>query len=210
MTALTALRTQIIAKIPEANDLLIDRTLIEVAREFCEYTRAWRTYVAVTVNADTLNVVLTPPTDGEMVDIVTCERNGEDILKRTHEQIKALIPKWRTAAGEPKYVTIGDELNELLFSPVTQTELTDVEARIAWKPALSATTLADKLVSKYSDELVNGALGRLFLDPDVPWGDNARAAYYTELYDDQKDHAKVKVTAGDMTGVVRNIRYGGL
>ena len=210
MATLASLRNRVIAKVPEANDLLIDRTIIEIIRDFCEYTRAWRSYVAITVNAATLEVVLTPPADAEMVDIVSCERNGQDILKRTPEQIKQLVPKWRTAVGEPKYVTIGDDLDELWFCPTSPIELTDVEARIAWKPLQSATTVPDKLVSKYSEEIINGTVGRLMIEPDTPWADTARGGYYIELYDDQKDAAKVKVTAGDMTGVVRNVRYGGI
>jgi hypothetical protein len=210
--AIALLRKQIIQHIPEANDPMIDRVFIETCRDFCEFTRAWRVTQALTITADTLNVVVTPPTGGELVDVVDCEtEDGKDITKATQTQIKQKVSKWRTAAGAPDFVTLGDALNELYFVPTSQTTLTtSVQTRMAFKPILSAVVFDELMISKYIDTLIAGTLARLYIMPKQVWTDGTLASYYTTKYDDERDDAKRKVTAGNMTGVSRKIRYGGL
>ena len=211
MAALSSLSTLIVQQIPAVNDLLAERIVLETMRDFCTYTRQWRSSQDLTVTAGTLNVVVTPPTDGELVDVVTCERDGEPILKKAHNQIKAIVPRWRTQPGAPKYVTIGDALNELYFVPTSETTLTaEMDTRLAWKPILAATEIDDLLLSRHSDCFINGALGRLFVQPDQVWTDTTRANYYNELYEDAKELARSQAEDSHMTGVVRKIKYGGL
>lgn len=211
MANLSALRNRIISQIPAANDVMIDRVLIEVIREFCKYTRAWRTTVTETVTANTLEVTLTPPTDAEFVDVVKASLDGYPLTKKTHTQLDEIEPRWRTDVSSPSYVTEGDELNEILAVPQSGTTRTDLlVVRVAWKPTLLATTINDRLLSQYSEEIINGTLHKMFAMPGVPWADGPRSAFYGTLYTDQRDDAKTMATAGGQTGVVRKVKYGGL
>lgn len=211
MTAISTLRSLVIAQIPEANDLLIDRTLLEVARVFCEYTRAWRSTVTETVTASTLAVALTPPTDGEMVDVVKATLDGAPLDKKTHEQLDEIDSQWRTREGSSSYITSSDSLNEVLIAPLANTTYTNgLSVRVAWKPTLTAVTLDAMLVSKYSDLLVEGTLGKLFIIPDEPWEDASRGAYYTTLFEEKSEAARHAVADGNMQGVGRKVKYGGL
>jgi len=66
------------------------------------------------------------------------------------------------------------------------------------------------LVSKHSDALVAGALGKLFAIPEEPWTNGSMASYYTGAYEVAKDDAKSTSADGRMQGVARKVRYGGL
>ena len=211
MTAIATVRSLVITQIPLAPDMLIDRVLIEIARDFCAYTRAWRSTVAANVTADTLGVALTPPTDGELVDVVKATLNGNPLTKKTHEQLDALVPKWRTTPAGSSYITKGDTLNEVLVAPLSSTTYASgLSVRAAWKPALTATTLDDMLISNHSDALIDGVLGKLFGLPDKPWTSGGLASHYQASFQIKKDVARQQTADGDMKGVVRKVRYGGL
>ena len=211
MTAIATIRSLVITQIPLAPDMLIDRTLIEIAREFCTYTRAWRSSVAATVTAGTLGVALTPPTGGELVDVVKATLDGYPLTKKTQVQLDELIPKWRTQSSAGSYITKGDTLNEVLVAPLSSTTYTSgLTVRAAWKPALTATTLDDMLISNHSDALIDGVLGKLFGLPDKPWTSGGLASHYQASFEIKKDVARQQSTDGDMKGVVRKVRYGGL
>ena len=211
MTAITALRSLVITQVPLANDVTIDRILVEVARDFFEVTRAWRSSVTATVTADTLGVTLTPPTDGELVDIVAATLDEVTLVKKTQEQLDAIDPKWRTESQTSYYITTGDALNEVLIAPMSATTFTSgLAARVAWKPALGAATLDAVMVSKYSDALVAGALGKLFMIPGEPYNNVALASYYAGTYEQKRDEARQSAVDGRMQGVVRKVRYGGI
>jgi len=211
MTAIATMRSLIIAQIPAANDLLIDRTLIEVAREFCDYTRAWRTTVSETVTADTLEVALTPPTDGELVDIVKATLDGNPLTKKTMEQLDEAAPKWRTDPKSGNYITLSDTQDEVLVAPISSTTYTSgLSVRAAWRPVLGATTLDTMLISRYSDALVHGTLGRLLSIPSTDWMDGPLASHYLAMYQNDMITARQKSADGNMKGIVRKVRYGGL
>ena len=211
MTAIATIRSLVITQIPLAPDMLIDRTLIEIARDFCVYTRAWRSSVAATVTADTLEVALTPPTGGELVDVVKATLNGNPLTKKTQVQLDEETPRWRTQSSAGSYITKGDTLNEVLVAPLSSTTYTSgLTVRAAWKPALTATTLDDMLISNHSDALIDGVLGKLFGLPDKPWTSGGLASHYQASFEIKKDVARQQSTDGDMKGVVRKVRYGGL
>ena len=211
MTAIATIRSLVITQIPLAPDMLIDRTLIEIAREFCVYTRAWRSSVSATVTADTLEVALTPPTGGELVDVVKATLDGYPLTKKTQEQLDELVPKWRTTPAGSSYITKGDTLNEVLVAPLSSTTYTNgLTVRAAWKPALDATVLDDMLISNHSDCLVEGVLGKLFGLPEKPWTSGGLASHYQASFEIKKDIARQQSADGNMKGVVRKVRYGGL
>ena len=211
MTALTTLRSLVIAQIPLASDPLLDRTLVEVARDFCEKTRAYRTTQTATVTADTLEVTLTPPADGELVDIIKSTLDGLPLTKKTHEQLDEIDPEWRTDPQSSYYITLGDSANEVLVAPLSSTTYASgLSVRCAWKPALGATTLDAVIVSKYSDALIAGALSKLFIIPGESFTDPERSNYYGTVYANARDEAKQAASDGRMKGVVRKIKYGGL
>ena len=214
MSAIATLRALITPLIPQASDIQVDRLLIEVARDFCDVTRAWkRTHTGLTITAGTLEVTLAPPTDGELVDVAQATLDGGAPLdKKTQEQLDGIQPLWRTQAGTPGYVMLSDEaLNAIRVAPLPSTTYTAVfTVRAVYKPTLAATTLDDILVSKHSDALVAGTLGKLFIIPGAPWNDNALGAYYTSLYEEKRNAAKQTSADGRMTGVARRVRYGGI
>lgn len=212
MTAITALEPLVYSKVPMAPTITINRMLVEAIRDFCDYTRAWRTTISETVTADTLGVTVTPPTDGELVDVVKASLDGSIKLgRRTQEQLDDEQNDWRTDSGTASFYTLGDDVNEVLIAPMSATTYTNgLELRCAWKPVLGATTIDTLMVSKYSDVFVAGAIARLLMDPDEPYSNPDRAGYYATVFMEGREDAKQQASDGRMKGVVRKIKYGGL
>jgi len=211
MTAIATVRALVYAQVPEAPDLLIDRVLIETARDFCKQTRAWRSTITETVTADTLTVDVTPPTEGELVDVVTASLDSQPLEKKTEFQLDEIDPDWRTVAGTPFAILLGDDTDQVIVAGLSSTTYTaGLTIRAAWQPILGAATLDGKLVSQFSDALVRGALGRLYLMPDQPWTSENKAGFYMTWYENDVNDAKSKVADGGMIGVGRKVRYGGL
>ena len=211
MTALTTMRTLVITQIPAANDLLIDRVILEAAREFCKQTRVLRQNVTGTVTAGTLNVTLTPPTDTELIDVVSATLDGNRLTRKTTSQLDVINPKWRTETGGSDFITLSDTLNDVLVAPLSATTFTSgLVVRGAWRPVLGATTLDDRLVSDWSDALLAGAYARLYGIPGQSWSSPQMSDYYQSMFAAKTEEATQEATDSNMKGVVRKVKYGGL
>ena len=211
MTAIATVRQLVITQIPAANDLLIDRVVIEAARELCKKARVLRRNVTATVTAETLNVTLTPPADTELVDVVNAVLDDNRLTKKTTAQLDAMNAKWRTQSGGSDYITLSDDLNDVLIAPLSGTTYTNgLVVRGAWRPVLGATTLDDRLVSEHSKCIVAGALGLLYGIPSQPWSSGGLASYYQTNFNDMVEEARQSAGDSEMQGVVRKVAYGGL
>ena len=150
-------------------------------------------------------------TDAELVDIVSATLDDNKLERKTTAQLDAINPKWRTDSGGSDYITLSDDMNDVLVAPLSATTYTSgLVVRGSWRPVLGATTFDDRLVSDYSDALLAGAYGRLYSSPGAPWANGDLAGFYMRSYLEQMADAQQAATDSNMTGVVRKIKYGGL
>lgn len=210
MTAIAVPRAWITSMVPDAPDPLVDRTLLEVARDFCKETRAWRSTITESVVASVLTVAVTPPADAELTDIVKATLDTNSIRKVTDEQAETEDPEWRTRPGVPWAIMLDDTLDQVALVPLPQSASTALVIRAAWKPTLTAVTLDAKLLSDHSEALIQGTLAKLFMIPEAPWENSNKGTFYAGSYNLSMLRAKDAVSDGGMKGVARKVKYGGL
>ncbi len=215
MAALTVLVPDILAEIPGIPSFIAERQLLRAARLFTEDTRAWRASVQMSVTATVATVDMTSllPTGTELVDIISMKNvgGGEPVHPKTYSWLDQNTSDWRsqTDIAAAWYVQDGNNTVRLVPIPsATTANLYDV--RVAVKPLLTATTIDDLLVNKFSENLIHGALSFLYLIPNKPWTDGGLAQYHNVMFLDSFSAARVEAAEEFQTDVARKVKYGGL
>ncbi len=202
-------------EIPEVPAFAARRALIRAAREFCQETRAWRvSFDLSTVATQALYVLSSDtPSDTELVDIISVKNSagGEPLVPRTFRWLDKNVTDWRseTAADATWYVMELLDTVRFVYTP-SETETDKYHMRVSVKPLLTALTLDDRLVGKYSEALIHGGLARLYRIPRKPWSDGDLATYHEAMFRAEFASARTEAAEEFQTGVPRSTKYGGL
>lgn len=189
----------------EAPDELLVSSYRTAARRFLTETRAWRevvTATAVSTAVYTLNV----PVDAEAFDFTQHETAEHKLLKMTHEQI---ANRAFSHTGTPLAVRIGD-INQLIVAPDPLVDISSsLVVRAVLRPTLTAESIPDDLIDRYSEVFEYGALERVFRVPGQEWTDFSASAFYAGLFREHTDIESARAADGNMRGIKRTVRYGG-
>ena len=136
---------------------------------------------------------------------------GQPVLPTTIAWLDENTSDWRNqeALDANWYVLEDNNILRFVYTPST-TIANKYYARVAVKPTLSATAVDDRVLNKYDETLVDGALGRLLAMPRKPWTDYQLAEYHFVQFESEKSSARSKATDEYQTGVARKVKYGGL
>lgn len=205
----TQLVPNLLSHAPTAPDVLLERALVDAAREFCEETRYW---VDDTITMDTVaNQDLYSPTlpaDSVLVDFAEVEYEGQVLTPATpHTLARELGAKWRTLKDVPKfYMRFGVSMVRIV--PFTKDAATAaLRFTVELKPALGATVLDDVFAEPFSETIVNGALARLFAISDKSWSSVAKADRYLNLFYSKISEARSRADNARTRGVTHKITY---
>lgn len=214
MAALTILVPDVLAEVPNIPSFVAERQLLRATRQFAEHTRAWRANITITTtaNADTVNLTSLLPTSTELVDIISMKNasGAAPVEPRTFSWLDTNRADWRTETDIAATSFVLSSNNVLRLVPTPSATGTRYNTRVAVKPLLTATTIDDMLVNKYSEELIHGALAYLFLIPQKPWTDGAMAQYHQAMFMNSFAGARAEAADEFQTGVPRTVKYGGL
>lgn len=192
---------------------LMRRLVAKVAREFCKQTGAYRVEnpaVTLTDVSGVYKYALTTITD-DINDILSATYGGKKLTRATKQQIMEDDKDTLTEVGTPNYF-FKDTVDYIGLAPTPAAGATTTfdALQISLLPARDATTLDDELMAEYQDSIIAGTLGELLMIPKKPWSDPGLAAYFKGEFEDAIDEATSRVTDGNMKGVVRKVRYGGI
>lgn len=162
------------------NDVAVD-AIRDAAIDFCEQTQAW-TYSHPDINmvANTASYTLSPlaGTKVHVLHWVWYRPNGRILWPKGQDRLARIYRDWRNAtATEPTYITSLDlDANTFQLVPKPTTSQTNgLGPLLCLKPLRTATGMDSKLVDEYLEQLVEGALARLYRIPDR-FGNEAKAA----------------------------------
>jgi len=210
MASLTSMHPAIRVNIPEVASLTLNRLFLEVARDFCKRTRAWKQDLAAFDSVATkATYALTLPVDTQLVDVLSVQYNAKALGKKTKPQLQRADNQWRTRAGTPIDFTREGISSITLYRVPASIVVGGIQAYVALRPALTATAVDDELYDEYSDVFNDGVLARLYAMPRKPWSSQALAGYHHRMYEDACDNATSASTDERMTGVIRRTAYGG-
>lgn len=180
---------------------LVDNALRLAAREFCQETSAIREWSgAVTADGVTPVFDFDLLTSQELVKVVKAIVNDVEYDVISY---KELPEDWQNASP----ASIGNkvvQLDVLQFRVFPAPVAGDVIAlQLATSPSHSATACNDDLVTRYADDIANGAKARLMTTKGNPWSDPSLGSYFRSQFsagkrsaanEDIKQRSHIRVT----------------
>lgn len=214
MTALSVFTDYLVVYLPGCPRPLIDRTVRDVAIEFCKKSDVWQetapgsAYLVATISEYDAEV----PVGAEIVNIKKAYHNGREIPCKTVEWLDANVTSWRTSTGDtPQYIT-SESPGTFLVVPVPAVNvaagLTDM--RISLKPTQTATTVPDILYDHHLQGIAAGVQARLKMIPNKEWTDPVGAGISMREYKNDITAAWLRVQKGfsEASLVVRPRAFG--
>ena len=215
MGALTELVKDVQVVAPEVPKFVVERQLLRASRDFLEFSRAWRVDIQVGVTDSTATTDITNllPTNTELVDVISMKNSsgGQPVTATTTANLENNTSYRRNqeALDANWFLLEDNNILRFVYTPST-TVANKYYTRVAVKPTLSAAAVDDRVLNKYDETLVDGALGRLLAMPRKPWTDFALAEFYYVQFESEKQAARTEAAEEFQTGVPRKVKYGGL
>lgn len=184
MIAWSAFYPFVIPELPGAPSPLVDFWLIQVAREFCERSRAW---VETTPPVDAVQgqsaYSPTPPSETEIVQIVAVNYLGKPLNPKLPGELQKDYGNWQAKLGTPASFT-SNGLGQALLVPVPdQSNAGAIVMNVAVKPTDTASGVADWVFSRWRNALAAGAKAKLMAMADKPWAQPDRVPLYQAMFE---------------------------
>lgn len=213
MKTLATFYDHLLPELPNCTTALIDLHLLQVARDFCTTSRAWRgDFEAVDTIADEGTYELSP--DETQAEVVAVHRlTVNDVLLYDDRW----MPDCATTGDEPKYSLARPpfSLNDVL------TEITLIEDEIpsaaatgglvingSMRPKVGATQLPDLLYVTHLEAIRAGVLSRLMLMAKKPWSAPEQGVMYRADYASRTQFSATTAQRGNTRGPLRTRKWG--
>lgn len=213
MAALSDFYPMLLVQLPGCASPMVAASLIEVAREFCRMTSAWRVdFDAITLTAGQATYDLdSPEGESEVLRITQLAAGG--MMLWTEEENE----QRRTTADYPKYTrdnppfALGNDLKTitLIADEVPAASLASgLVVSGALQPTRSATALPQFLLDVYGDAMRAGTLARLMVMGNQTWTDRQLAVEYRREYDQMAQFAAYQGAVGNTRKPLRVKSWG--
>jgi hypothetical protein len=216
MASISEMIPDIRVHIPEIPTFAAEREILRSAREFCEETRAWRYSFSLDTIENTATydfISAAGLTNVELVDVISIKSasGGEPLKPKTFSWFDTNLSDWRsvTATEAQWYVLDSNNTIRLVYTP--DATVTDkYYVRMSVKPLLTSKSISDVIENKYDEDVIHGALSRLYFMPRKPWSDIKLGAYHREQFELSWPGARADAANEFQLGVIRKVKYGGL
>lgn len=212
MATIDSLIPRVTVHVYNAPRNFIRQSILETTREFCRGSGFWREDLTPTdTEADVHTYALTLPADTEIVDLEDVYFSTKRSLEpKTGAQLNRINNQWRTQAGEPYYYMRVDNASVRIVYTPAAAETDAIQVRAILQPALTATTIDDKILNDYDEAILHGTLYRVLRTPGKAWTDLNLATFYEQSFRARIDVAKSRGTDERTKGVARKVKYGGI
>lgn len=215
MATLPELSPEVRIEVPDCPMGLINKTFINVIRDFCWQTHHWQYAMeAITLlpyNAsapDTYIYTLPVPTNTELVSVINLIYEGLPLRMCSPNWLDEHQDRWRDATGEPKfYLMMSDK--QVRFIPASdQVRPLAVAGLLALRPNRVTNEFDDGLM-EFDQAIISGAISRLLVMPGKLWSSRAaqrRSVAAEAVYSEGVSQAKMQVLKGFSEGVETIVR----
>ncbi|MEK6244018.1 MAG: hypothetical protein AABM33_05900 [Pseudomonadota bacterium] len=171
--------------------------IVEAAIEFCNESFVWKyDHPAVDAVAAQPTYPFVPAANTKIVRIDRAWYDGKNIYPKIEAELDALYKAWPLETGTPLYY-IQDQLESVRLVPFPSAALVGaLVMRVCLRPTNAAPGLDTQLWERFIDEIAAGALSKLMVMPDKPWTNTGQAAYFSGIFENGKDAARMKATKG--------------
>jgi len=212
MAAISSLVRNILLDIPEIPSFVAEKQYARALRELCEQARVWRVDDTLTTTANQATLSVTPllPELTELVDIISVKpvSGASPVKPKTQKWLDENESDWRSSTGLTAHYYMLESDGVLRLTP-TPTSAVGYYVRAAVKPTEEVQDVSDLVINKYSELLISGAKGHLFMIPRKPWTDLKMAQYHRAVFMAGIPDARSEAADEFQTGVARKVKYGG-
>jgi hypothetical protein len=201
-TTFESLVPEILPLVPECTDLIIIRALRRAAEEFLTKSLIWRVDLDDhDVEADSALVELDlPGSDLRIVQIKSATIDSKDIPQIADGQ----TPDNATQT----FCSLVDFNKGLRLTPTPVIAAT-LSLRVVLSTSSSSTRVDSVVEQEMHEQILDGALSRLYTMQGMPWANNALAGYHAGIF--QEAILEARGRAENNSGrAVRKVSYGGL
>lgn len=195
----------VLTEVRLAPEELAMQKLVEVARDFCQITRAWQANgAAQTIAINTATYSIVSPITGaepvalEYVAVATVVDSPVKAIPKSIEWLDRFMPTWRTVANDDfRYFT---QLTRATFTfpglPTVAGITNGLTYRLSLKPGPTGTTIDSDVWSEFYEGLAKGAKAELLSMDGERWANAKRADSYRGQYVMGRTQARIKVARG--------------
>lgn len=152
----------------------IDR-IRAVVDKFCRATSVSQDEIETSIAAGDNTLTVQAPNSSLVIHrVLSVTAPNRRLVLISKDDLDARCPRWRTATGQPNFVTHNGR-DELLLSSTPDTAEDPVKVCVALAPSLTATRIDSELAERYGAELEAGIAESILGMTGQPWYD-ARAA----------------------------------
>lgn len=205
---LAAFHDLLLPELAGCTTALVDFHVVQVAREFCTKTRAWRgDFEPLDLVANQAAYDLCPlEPQSEVANVLRLTKGAELIWQdRQDERAGESATVAKYVRGDVPFELSGD-LKTIIFMAdevPTATAAAGMAVYGAMKPRMGATRLPDLLVDQFSEAMRFGVLYRLMAQGNKPWTDRALAIAYLSNWN---SHLSLAAVQGQTGHVRRRLR----
>jgi len=192
------------ASLPLCPDPLVERTVLDVCRDFCARSRLWHEQLtAIDIVSGTEEYTLSS-SNGDVASIRRAEVSESAINPTSEIKLDRESDTWRTQAGSASEYFMGEDRNiRLVYIPETAV----TGGLVVWAnlmPAKTATAVQDFLYNDHFETISIGARARLLAAKDTPWFDLKESLIQGQIYIDKVGEATRLMIAGRTPGTIRD------
>jgi hypothetical protein len=181
-----------------APDSLLSQESLRIAREFCQFTRAWQFEAdPITIAASTSDYLIqTPDNQAEAIAIEAMTVDKAPSYFRDRDWLDRFIMDWRKRPSDDfRFFT---QLTTTSFTfpcvPTRKGTQNGVYYRVSLKPSLAATHLDTDFFNNFGDTLTMGVRAALFAMDGQPWANLKSALYNEKMYLHERALARIRVS----------------
>lgn len=202
--AFSAFYDHLLPELPGCTTALVDLHLLQVARDFCNRTSAWRdTFPSITAAPATLSYFLvTAASKSELVKPSKLTINSVLTWCAVDPDENDDAPI--SSADDPPFVVNADG-DQITFDDQPSGAIV-LEGSM--RPALNSTTLPDFLLNDQLEAMRAGVLSRLMAMGKKHWTDRDGAAFYAGEYARRTNFAASKAAGGNTRRPLRVRKWG--
>lgn len=181
-----------------AGSALILQKIRDVARDFCQWSRAWQwdaPLLSVVANQKTYSVVT--PGDAEPAVILYMSKDGDEVFPKDPAWLDRFSAGWRTASGDDFRFYTQESRKTFRFAAIPITADTDaIFYRLALKPSPTSEELDEDVWMEWYDVIGAGAKAQLMMMSGKPWTDLKAGAINANAYRVGRARARIRYNKG--------------
>lgn len=199
-TSLTSFYPYVRMDVSQAAAPVLADAVINALQTFCEDTWIYTAdLAAVSSVAGQAAYTLAPPTGTDVVAIKTLSYEGGRLQPTSEGELDSLYSTsdWRVRTGNPlHFYQTADTAAVRLFPAPEAAVVGAIRVNAALRPAVTATTVPDFLYADWKDVIAAGAKFRLFMMTASAWGDQGKAAVFSQEFQQGVNRAKALIAKG--------------